>query len=103
VISTLFRIWIHPQADVISSAVFIGSAAERQKSGEIKASRTEKAVVLGGSKEIVGSLPEFANKMVLSRSGSHARLHSRSRSENAKKVSLDDRFLRYKNILLQSE
>lgn len=58
--------WIHPRADVISSAVFIGSTAGRQKrkSGEIKASGTEKAVVVGGSKEIVGSLPEFANKTV---------------------------------------
>lgn len=74
-----YLVWIHPRTDVISSAVFIGSTAGRQKrkSGEIKASGTEKAVVVGESKEIVGSLPEFANKTILCReSGSHARASS---------------------------
>lgn len=77
VISTLFRISSEftPGADVISSAVFIGSTAGRRKRKKRrnKGPGTEKAMVVGESKEIVGSLPELGNKTTLPRSGSHAR------------------------------
>lgn len=62
--------------------------------GEIKASGREKAVAVGGSKKIVGSLPEFVNKTILFEIGkpcTRIAPLARSRSENAN-VSLDDQF-----------